>query len=138
MRPQRMAAVIDAPTVMAGAREEILRRAAALAAEFRARAAEAEANRTMPADLAAKVKKAGLFRLSLPSALGGWEADPFTIFEAIDQLSYADGSAGWTVLIGCSPVFMAWLDPAVRRTSLGRKPRHLHDRRVRPSRPGRL
>ena len=54
MRPQRMAAVIGAPTVMAGAREEILSRAAALAAEFRARAAEAEANRTMPADLAAQ------------------------------------------------------------------------------------
>jgi indole-3-acetate monooxygenase len=98
---------------MTTVRAEVLARAAALAPEFRARAAESEANRTMPADLAAKVKEAGLFRLSLPSALGGWEADPITIFEAIEQLSYADGSGGWTVLIGCSPVFMAWLDPAV-------------------------
>jgi indole-3-acetate monooxygenase len=98
---------------MTAVRAEVLARAAALAPEFRARAAESEANRTMPADLAAKVKEAGLFRLSLPSALGGWEADPITIFEAIEQLSYADGSGGWTVLIGCSPVFMAWLDPVV-------------------------
>jgi indole-3-acetate monooxygenase len=80
-------------------REEVLARADALAPEFRARAAEGETNRTMPADLAAKVKKAGLFRLSLPASLGGWEADPITIFEVIEKLSYADGSAGWTALI---------------------------------------
>jgi indole-3-acetate monooxygenase len=107
---------------MTGARGEVLARAAALAPEFRARAAEGEANRTMPADLAAKVKEAGLFRLSLPSALGGWEADPITIFETIEQLSYADGSAGWTVLIGCSPVFMAWLDPGVAAELLAGNP----------------
>jgi indole-3-acetate monooxygenase len=94
-------------------RKEVFARADALAFEFRARATESETNRTMPADLAAKVKKAGLFRLSLPASLGGWEADPITIFEVIEKLSYADGSAGWTTLIGCSPVFMAWLDPEV-------------------------
>jgi indole-3-acetate monooxygenase len=94
-------------------REELFARAEALVLEFRARAAEGEANRTMPADLAAKVKKAGLFRLSLPAALGGWEADPITIFEVIEKLCYADGSAGWTSLIGCSPAFTAWLDPSV-------------------------
>jgi indole-3-acetate monooxygenase len=53
---------------------------------------------------------------------GGWEADPITIFEAIEQLSYADGYAGWTVLIGCSPVFMAWLDPAVAAKLLDGNP----------------
>jgi indole-3-acetate monooxygenase len=94
-------------------REEVFARADAVAPEFRARAAEGETNRTMPADLAAKVKKAGLFRLSLPTSLGGWEADPITIFEVIEKLCYADGSAGWTTLIGCSSVFMAWLDPSV-------------------------
>jgi indole-3-acetate monooxygenase len=107
---------------MTGVREEVLARAAVLAPEFRARAAEAEANQTMPADLAAKVKEAGLFRLSLPAALGGWEADPVTIFETIERLSYADGSGGWTVLIGCSPVFMAWLDPAVATKLLDGNP----------------
>jgi indole-3-acetate monooxygenase len=103
-------------------REELLARADALAPEFRARAAEGETNRTMPADLAAKVKKAGLFRLSLPASLGGWEADPITIFEAIEKLSYADGSAGWTTLIGCSPMLMAWLDPSVAAGLLGGNP----------------
>jgi indole-3-acetate monooxygenase len=103
-------------------REELLARADALASEFRARAAEGETNRTMPADLAAKVKKAGLFRLSLPASLGGWEADPITIFEVIEKLSYGDGSAGWTALIGCSPVFMAWLDPSVAAKMLDGNP----------------
>ena len=107
---------------MTSTHEEILARAAVLAPEFRARAAEAEANRTMPADLAAKVKEAGLFRLSLPAALGGWEADPITIFEAIELLSYVDGSGGWTVLIGCSPTFMAWLDPDVAAKLLDGNP----------------
>jgi indole-3-acetate monooxygenase len=103
-------------------REEVLARADALAAEFQARAAEGETNRTMPAGLAAKVKKAGLFRLSLPAALGGWEADPITIFEIIEKLSCADGSAGWTALIGCSPVFMAWLDPSISAKLLNGNP----------------
>src|ERR1700722_4375514 len=107
---------------MSKRREEIFARADALAPEFRARAAEAEANRTMPADLAAKVKGAGLFRLSLPASLGGWEADPITIFEVIEKLSHADGSAGWSALIGCSPVFIAWLGPSVAAKLLDRNP----------------
>jgi indole-3-acetate monooxygenase len=102
--------------------EEVFARAEALAPEFRARAAEGETNRTMPADLTAKVKKAGLFRLSLPASLGGWEADPITIFDIIEKLSYADGSAGWTTLIGCSLMFMAWLDPSVAAKLLDGNP----------------
>jgi len=48
----------------------------------------------MPADLATKVKKAGLFRLSLPVSLGGWEPDPPTIFEVIEKLLLR-GRIGW-------------------------------------------
>jgi alkylation response protein AidB-like acyl-CoA dehydrogenase len=103
-------------------REEIFARADAIAPEFRARSAEGETNRTMPADLAAKVKKAGLFRLSLPTSLGGWGVDPITLFEVIEKLSYADGSAGWTVLIGNNPSLMAWLDPGVATKMLKGNP----------------
>lgn len=109
-------------TGMSDRREEIFARADALAPELRARAAEGETNRTMPADLAAKVKHAGLFRLSLPASLGGWEADPITIFEVIEKLCYADGSAGWTALIGNNPMLMAWLDPAVAARMLNGNP----------------
>ena len=122
---------------MSDAREEIFARADALAPEFRARAAEGETNRTMPADLAAKVKKAGLFRLSLPASLGGWEADPITLFETFEKISYADGSAGWTVLIGNNPSLMAWLDPGVAARMLNGNPDICASAGVCPVWPGR-
>jgi len=109
-------------TGLSDRRAELFARANALAPEFRARAAEGEANRTMPPDLAAKVKQAGLFRLSLPASLGGWEADPITIFEVIEKLCYADGSAGWTTLIGTSLGLMASLDPVVAAELLAGNP----------------
>jgi len=83
------------------------------ALELSARAVEAERLRTMPPDLAVAAKQAGLFRLALPCSLGGFELDPATIVTVIEELSRADGSAGWTVLIGNSTVFFAWLDPSV-------------------------
>ena len=35
------------------------------------------------------------------------------------EISRADGSAGWTVLIGNALAFFAWLDPAVTKEMLG-------------------
>jgi alkylation response protein AidB-like acyl-CoA dehydrogenase len=77
----------------------------------------------MPADLVARAKREGLFRLALPRALGGLELDPLTILEVVEILSEADGSAGWTLLIGNSTAFFAWLDPGVAAAMIG----HEHD-----------
>jgi indole-3-acetate monooxygenase len=90
-----------------------------LAPDFSARASESELLRTMPEDLVARVREAGLFRMALPASLGGLELDPVTILEVIETLSEADGSAGWTVLIGNSTAFFAWLDPAVAKEMIG-------------------
>jgi alkylation response protein AidB-like acyl-CoA dehydrogenase len=103
-------------------RDVVLAAARRLAPEFSARASEGEALRTMPADLVSKVKKSGLFRLALPRSLGGLEVDPITIVEVIELLSEADGSAGWTVLIGNSTTFFAWLEPDVARAMIGDDP----------------
>jgi alkylation response protein AidB-like acyl-CoA dehydrogenase len=84
-----------------------------LAVQFRDRAEEGEQLRTMPTELVARVRAAGLFTLALPHTLGGLELDPLTIVSIIEQLSYADASAGWTTMIGNSTSFLAWLDPAV-------------------------
>ena len=84
-----------------------------LAPQFRERALEAEQLRTMPADLVAQVRAAGLFTLALPRTLGGLESDAMTILSVIEHLSYADASAGGTTMIGNSTSFLAWLDPAV-------------------------
>ncbi len=90
-----------------------------LAPDLAVRAAEAETLRTMPADLVVRAKGAGLFRLALPRALGGLELDPATIVEIVEMMSRADGSAGWTILIGNSTAFFAWLEPAVAREMIG-------------------
>jgi alkylation response protein AidB-like acyl-CoA dehydrogenase len=105
-----------------GDRESVLAAARELAPALAARAGEGEAERTMPGDLVARAKRAGLFRLALPRSLGGLELDPATIIETVETLSMADGSAGWTVLIGNSTAFFAWLEPAVAREMIGDNP----------------
>ncbi|OXM59206.1 acyl-CoA dehydrogenase family protein [Amycolatopsis vastitatis] len=84
-----------------------------LAPELSARAVEAEQLQTLPRDLVERARSAGLFRLATPRALGGQELPPATIVEVIEELSRADGSAGWTITIGNGSAFLAWLDPAV-------------------------
>ena len=96
--------------------------AQALVPEIRDRAREAERLRTMPPDLADRVEAAGLFALLLPRSLGGLELDPATVIRITEELSYADGSAGWTVLIGTNTAFFAWLEPDVARELLAGHP----------------
>jgi alkylation response protein AidB-like acyl-CoA dehydrogenase len=105
--------------VIADERVEPLDAARRLAPEFTARASEAEALRTMPPDLVTKVRAADLFRLGLPRVLGGLELDPLRYLEVIEECSRADGSAGWTILIGNTTAFLAWLEPAVARAFAG-------------------
>jgi indole-3-acetate monooxygenase len=90
--------------------------------EFRARAADGDRLATMPADLVGRAKAAGLFRLNLPRSLGGFELDPAATVEIFEAISYADGSAGWTIVIGNSTAFFAWLDPATARELIGGNP----------------
>jgi indole-3-acetate monooxygenase len=90
-----------------------------LVPDFRARAAEGDQLATMPADLVQRAKAAGLFRVSLPQSLGGLELDPATTVQIFEEISRADGSAGWTIVIGNSTAFFAWLDPAVARELIG-------------------
>ena len=108
---------LDSPVADHGALA--LAAARALGPELRTRAAEGETGRTMPSDVAERVRAAGLFGLSLPRTLGGSELDPLAQMRVIEELSRADGSAGWTVLIGNSSMIFAWLDPAVAREMIG-------------------
>jgi indole-3-acetate monooxygenase len=104
-------------------RDTALQAARELAPALAARADDGEALRTMPQDLVAKVKSAGLFRSALPRSLGGLELDPLSIVEIVEMLSRADGSAGWTILIGIGgTAFFAWLEPAVAKEMIGDNP----------------
>ena len=54
----------------------------------------------------------GLFRLLVPRTLGGLEADPSTILDVCEELSYADGSVGWAFAQNTSVLgYAAYLDP---------------------------
>ena len=112
----------DAPGVNASSEDTLKNTIAALLPEFRARAAEGERLRTMPADLVRQARAGGLFRLNLPRSLGGLELDPATTAEIFEEISRADGSAGWTIVIGNSTAFFAWLDPAVAKELIGGDP----------------
>jgi alkylation response protein AidB-like acyl-CoA dehydrogenase len=69
-----------------------------------------EAARRLPADLAAEMARAGLFRIAMPKALGGAELPPADIVRVIEAVAEADASAGWCVMIGSTTaVSLAYL-----------------------------
>lgn len=88
--------------------------ARALAPTIRARAAEIEGARALPADLAAALARAGLFRTLLPRRVGGLQTDPATALATMETVAEADASTGWCVMIGATAgMAAAWLDPEV-------------------------
>ncbi|HEX4704715.1 MAG TPA: acyl-CoA dehydrogenase family protein [Pseudonocardiaceae bacterium] len=92
-----------------------------IAPRLSARAEEGERLATMPSDLVADARAAGLFGLATPRVLGGAELPPATIIDIAAELSRADGSAGWTIMIGNSTAFLAWLDPSVAAELVGER-----------------
>lgn len=91
-----------------------LQRALALQPAIAARADELESARRLPADLAAQMAKAGLFRIATPKSLGGDELPPADIVCVIEAVAAADASAGWCVMIGSTTtVSLAYLPHAV-------------------------
>jgi alkylation response protein AidB-like acyl-CoA dehydrogenase len=99
---------------------ELLDAARALGPEIEARAGEAEAAGTVPTDLVERLRGAGLLRIAQARALGGAELAPTEILAIVEELCRADGSIGWTAMIGNGgAAFASWLDPAVARDLLG-------------------
>ncbi|OYU14164.1 MAG: hydrolase [Alphaproteobacteria bacterium PA4] len=88
----------------------ILTAARDLAPVIAGRAADTEAQRRLPADLAAQIAAAGLFRMAVPRRLGGAEAPPADILTALEILGQADAATGWCVMIaGTTALAAAWL-----------------------------
>ena len=68
--------------------------------DIRKRRAEIEQARRLPRDLADALRGTGVFRLSIPRAIGGDEARPLDILNAVETIAAADGSTGWCAMIG--------------------------------------
>ena len=66
----------------------------------------------LPPELAEAMAQKGLFGLYVPRSLGGPEADPITAFPVVEEISRADGSAGWCCFNGTA------LTAAVSRISV--------------------
>jgi indole-3-acetate monooxygenase len=75
---------------------------------------QAEDMRQIPPPLADVISNAGLYQMFLPRSVGGPEASPLVAFHAIEELSKADGSVGWCVMIATDiSLFAGWLKPEV-------------------------
>lgn len=92
---------------------DALAAARALAPELSERAQEGESLGSMPIDLVDTARDAGLFRLMTPRTLGGLELAPRDVIAVLEELCRADGSAGWTILIGNATSFFTWFHPGV-------------------------
>jgi alkylation response protein AidB-like acyl-CoA dehydrogenase len=91
---------------MSAAAARLLNDVRALAPELAARASESEANRTLPRDLVEKLRAMGIFRIFVPKSHGGLELAVPEAVEIVAAIAAADGSAGWTVMIGVSSGLM--------------------------------
>ena len=87
-----------------------------LAPTITSRAPEIERARRLPADVLEELVAAGCFRVLLPAAHGGIGADLPAALRIFERLATADGSTGWTVMIGAAN----WCD-------LAGLPRHSFD-----------
>ncbi len=77
-----------------------LERTAALVPLICEHADASEAERRLHPAIAAAFAKSGLYRLGVPTSVGGEGADPVTQIEVIECASRGDGAAGWNLMIG--------------------------------------
>ncbi len=87
--------------------ESIRDAAAALEAEIEQQRERIESERRLPRSLVDSLKRAGLFRMTMPRDWGGVELDPVSQLAIIEALSAADASVGWCVMIGCDGGFFS-------------------------------
>ena len=94
----------------------ILSAATALTPMIHACREDMEHERRLPLHLVDALKKAGVFRMTMPRDWGGAELDPLSQLRIIEALSAADASVGWCVMIGCdSGYFSGFLNQQVAR-----------------------
>jgi alkylation response protein AidB-like acyl-CoA dehydrogenase len=73
-----------------------------------------EHERKVPKNVMKALHEANLFRLLMPKSIGGYEADPLSYMQVVEEISAADASAGWCLGqgLGCS-LASAFLDKSI-------------------------
>jgi indole-3-acetate monooxygenase len=92
----------------------------ALTPLIREACAEGDRTRRLPAVVVDALRDAGVFRMLAPRVLGGAETDPLSFLRVVEEVSYADGSAGWCAMIGgCYAIFGGMLPAQGAREVFG-------------------
>jgi alkylation response protein AidB-like acyl-CoA dehydrogenase len=87
-----------------------------LAPLIEASAEESERSRRLAMPVVEAMSRAGLFRLWVPRALGGAEADVATVVRVVEAVSRIDGAAGWCLTIaGNTSLPAGYLPPQAAR-----------------------
>ncbi|MFO1083045.1 MAG: acyl-CoA dehydrogenase family protein [Reyranellaceae bacterium] len=90
---------------------DLVAAAQGLAPRIRSQRGDIERQRRLPPELVAAMHALKLFRLFIPSELGGLETDLLTAARVVEQVAIADGAAGWSLMIGSTYGLMAALLP---------------------------
>lgn len=77
--------------------QPVVQAAAALQPVLRTYREEIEREQRFPKALVAQLRDAGCYRMVIPRALGGLEADPLTYLRVIELLAEGCGSVGWNI-----------------------------------------
>jgi alkylation response protein AidB-like acyl-CoA dehydrogenase len=77
--------------------QPLVRAAAAIYPVLRGHREEIEREQRMPPSLVAQMREAGFYKMVIPRALGGLEADPLTYLRTVELLAEGVGSVGWNI-----------------------------------------
>ncbi len=77
-----------------------------------------ERERALPTALLADLIDAGLMRMCLPRSVGGGEAEPAELLEAIGELARADAATAWCAMIASTTSLLGAYLPAEQATSI--------------------
>ncbi|MGP0173446.1 acyl-CoA dehydrogenase family protein [Pseudomonas sp. NCHU5208] len=75
----------------------------------RARREEFDQQRYISHDVIERFKELGVYRALVPTRFGGEQRSPMEFCEMVEDISAADGSAGWVASFGMNPVYLAAL-----------------------------
>jgi alkylation response protein AidB-like acyl-CoA dehydrogenase len=91
----------------------LLERVDALSPRLAEAAPTSEQQRRVPIELVEELRRAGVFRMFAPAAVGGLDLPIADTMKVLEALAAADGSVGWIAMIGChGPLFFGQLGQA--------------------------
>ena len=85
-------------------REFLLKAVEDIKDTLRASAEKSEELSTLAPEAVKALRESGLFRLKMPTVLGGAEADPVTEMLVLEELAYHGFTSGWCTMVGATSV----------------------------------